>query len=212
MTDWDSLLHNMQNAQFLPLILDGRLGHLIKLREDDLFGEWAHYVDFARQTFVVGGNDQSWTFEELRNPHGFWRALVGKHIIGKRYHERLEAAQENSEGRALGDQYLIDINALPDPYGFEDALRLTMDEDKVMQEEEDEHEEDEEGQQLRTGEELANAGAPAHENDFVSDEESMEEGGPDHPAIPRSASGSAMPISVDAMDHLISKMTVMGDD
>ena len=56
--DWYCLLHKLQGAKALPRILDGTLGHLTDetdFEEDELFCEWAYWMDWEKRTLTVSG-------------------------------------------------------------------------------------------------------------------------------------------------------------
>jgi len=51
-------LRNVQGADALPHILDGTLSHLTdntSFEEDELFCEWAYFIDWEQKIFTVKG-------------------------------------------------------------------------------------------------------------------------------------------------------------
>ena len=56
--DWYCLLRNVQGADALPYILDGTLSHLtdnVDFEEDELFCEWAYFIDREQKVLTVKG-------------------------------------------------------------------------------------------------------------------------------------------------------------
>ncbi|WVQ63222.1 uncharacterized protein L199_001373 [Kwoniella botswanensis] len=91
-----------QGAYCLPYILDGSLKHLIdgtEFVEDGLFCEWAYWIDFEKQVFIMDdGKERQWNFDQLDS--GFWGKLVDDNLQQEREFERRRKQKENEEANS----------------------------------------------------------------------------------------------------------------
>ncbi|WWD08402.1 hypothetical protein V865_006514 [Kwoniella europaea PYCC6329] len=101
-----ALCRGIQGAYCLPYILDGSLKHIIdstEFVEDGLFCEWAYWIDFEKQVFIMDDEkERKWNFDQLDS--GFWGKLVDDNLQQEREFERRRKQKEIEEANSTQQQ------------------------------------------------------------------------------------------------------------